>query len=94
MFVKDKNMGKKIICLNLAIIPSGWDINKTLEIAEHYGYLFYDSALVKNSSGFGDTPYMIDPDEVMDKVLVDVSTEEGKKTLEFYNIKYKDDFKE
>ena len=82
-------MGKKVICIDVDSIIDGWDINKTLEIAEHYGYLFYDSFRTKKS-GFDIKPYMIDPDEVMDKVLVDVSTEEGKKLLEVYNLKYKE----
>jgi len=86
-------MNKKIICIDVDSIIDGWDVNKTLEIAEHYGYLFYDSYRTRKS-GFDIKPYMIDPDEVMDKVLVDVSTEEGKKTLELYNLKYKEDFKE
>jgi hypothetical protein len=87
-------MGKKqIICIDVDSVIDGWTIDKTVSIAEHYGYLFYDSHNTRKS-GIDIKPYMIDPDEVMDKILVDVSTEEGKKILELYNIKYKEDFKE
>lgn len=84
-------MGKKVICLDVNCVLDGWAIDKTMYIAENYGYLFYDSYNCKKLGLVCTPPYMVDPDEVMDKILVDVSTEEGKKLLEVYNFKYKDE---
>jgi len=83
-------MEKKIICIDVDIIVDGWSLDKTIYIANKYGYLIYDS-YGPRKKGFDIKPYMLDPDEVMDKILVDVSTEEGKKTLELLNIKYTED---
>ena len=70
---------KGVICMDLTIIPDGWDLEKTLKIARDYNYLFYDSCRAIRLGCPKPYPYMVNPDEPMDKILVDLSTEEGKK---------------
>ena len=65
--------------MDLSIIPDGWGLEKLILIARDYNYLFYDSYRAIRLGCPKPYPYMINPDEPMDKVLVDLSTEEGKK---------------
>lgn len=70
---------KGVICMDLSIIPDVWDLEKLILIARDYNYLFYDSYNAIKLGCPKPYPYMINPDEPMDKILVDLSTEEGKK---------------
>ena len=70
---------KGVICIDLALVPDGWDLEKLILIARDYNYLFYDRYNAVKLGCPKPYPYMINPEEPMDKILVDLSTEEGKK---------------
>ena len=70
---------KGVICIDLTLVPDGWGLEKLILIARDYNYLFYDSYNAVKLGCPKPYPYMINPEEPMDKILVDLSTEEGKK---------------
>jgi hypothetical protein len=74
-------MKNNIICYNLGICPEGLSLTTILEISEK-GYLIYDSTLVSKKHCLKNYPYVINKDKTFNKILVDISTEEGK---EIYN---------
>lgn len=77
---------KGIICINLDIIPDGWSADQLIAIAKETNYLFYDNYRTRKQ-GFDSKPYMLDPNEPMDKILIDISSEEGKKIYEEIKVK-------
>ena len=70
---------KGVICIDLTLVPDGCGLEKLILIARDYNYLFYDSYNAVKLGCPKPYPYMINPEEPMDKILVDLSTEEGKK---------------
>ena len=69
---------KGIICYDLILRPKDIEVTTIFDIAKKTNYLFYDS-FESNQNGYNTRPpYLLDGTE-MDKLLVDISTKEGKK---------------
>jgi len=70
---------ENIICYDIAMTPDEVPLEKIIEIAKEFNYLFYDS--YKHESQFPiQVPYVLNGNK-MTKYLVDVSTVEGKNKL-------------
>jgi hypothetical protein len=69
-----KNKG--IICYDVLLVPHFLMAEEVFKIAKETGYLFYNSFEAIKMKSPKPYPYMLEGD--MDKILVDVSTKEGK----------------
>ena len=82
---KDKNItnntDKKIIVYDIVFCPHYIIIEDVFKIAIETGYLIYESVGIDGRKT-GNKPYMINPNDEIDKILVDISTKEGKEIYE------------
>jgi hypothetical protein len=69
---------KGIICYDLVLRPQDIEITTIFDIARKTNFLFYDSYEFSKYGYNAKPPYLLDGTE-MDKLLVDISTKEGKK---------------
>lgn len=69
---------KQVLCYDLNLVPQQINIDELFHIAEKTNYLFYDSFEAIRLGCPKPYPYMIDNSEPF-RILIDVSTEEGKK---------------
>jgi len=81
---------KGIMVYDLVQIPECLSIDDIIEITKKTNFLFYDSTPTSKINPSG-KPHMINPEEPMEKILIDVSTEEGKKIYEEITLKLKTD---
>lgn len=71
-------MINQLICYDLEIVPDGLEMNKLLYLAKETGYLIYDSFQARRNGNAKPYPYMLNSEEKMTKILIDISTPEGK----------------
>ena len=66
---------KGILVIDLILIPDYMDIEDWMNILNKHKMVFYDSTLAPEAK----PPYVLDGE--IDKIMVDISTKEGKEKL-------------
>ena len=80
------NITPNTVIMNIRLIPDNMSIEEALQIADEHKILFYDSKLTDEK------PRIINENEDMDKILLDVSSLEGKaKYDEIMKLKQQED---
>jgi hypothetical protein len=72
---------KDVICYDIVLKPKQIELEKLLWIMKESNFLFYDSYESITNGYESKPPYMLDGSD-MTKVLIDVSTSEGKEIYE------------
>ena len=81
--MEEKTIKKKpTISYDLNIIPNGISLNELLYIAKETGYIIYDSFNAVKNGCPKPYPYMINPKDKPDHILLDISDENN---MEIYN---------
>ena len=79
------NITSNTVIMNLRLIPDNMSIEEVLQIADEHKILFYDSKLTDEK------PRIINENADMDKILLDISSLEGKaKYNEIIKLKQQD----
>ena len=80
------NITPNTVIMNIRLIPDNMSIEEVLQIADEHKILFYDSKLT------GEKPRIINENGNMDKILLDISSLEGKaKYDEIMKLKQRED---
>lgn len=72
-------MEKKVIVYDIVSVPSCMSIEDVLRCATETGFLFWESVRKDGRKNNCEKPYMANPNDECEKILVDISTEEGQK---------------
>lgn len=75
-------MNNQLICYDLGLVPDGLSMDQLLYLAKETEYLVYDSYKARQNGNLKPYPYMLNPEEKETKILIDISTPEGKSIYE------------
>ena len=67
-----------VIVYDVTLLPHGWTLETLSHVIKEHSIIFYDSSIAPPSAL---PPYQLDK-KPTDKVLVDISTKEGRKRFE------------
>ena len=75
-------MNNQLICYDLEVVPDGLSIDNLLYLAKETGYLVYSSFQARRNGNPKPYPYMLNSEEKETKILLDISTPDGKTIYE------------
>lgn len=70
---------RKIIVYDIVGCPQHKSITDVMHLAKKTGYLIWTSIREDGHRSGAVPPYMANPNDIIDKILLDISTEEGRK---------------